>query len=201
MAPRAPINESILSTSAVYLFGRLISDITVVRNDPDEGNRPDRVGQNNFLKNQLKAADSGLARIFGFSFEGTFYEMGRPAVFLVHGPGLDPDAPPPGLEGVYRLARSPGRVTRTGVARHFGAFAMDVRVWVYDKGDFSLRLDVETGTFEDILLAIENSAEGGFARSSGARSSGARSSGALARSSGVMARSSGWMPKRSGDLD
>jgi hypothetical protein len=31
--------------------------------------------------------------------------------------------------------------------------AADVRVWEYDKGDFSIRLDVETGQFEQILLA------------------------------------------------
>ena len=32
---------------------------------------------------------------------------------------------------------------------------MDMKVWVYDKGDFSMRLDVETGTFERILLEAE----------------------------------------------
>ena len=73
---------------------------------------------------------------------------------------------------------------------------MDMKVWVYDKGDFSMRLDVETGTFEHILLAAELDEEawssGG--RSSGGRSSGGRSSGG--RSSGALGRSSGWMPRR-----
>ncbi len=32
-------------------------------------------------------------------------------------------------------------------------------VWIYDKGDFSIRMDVETGTFEQILLEVELSAD------------------------------------------
>ena len=73
-------------------------------------------------------------------------------------------------------------------------------MWVYDKGDFSMRLDVETGSLEQILLEAEvsqgddGSFDGGFGRSSGGRSSGGRSSGG--RSSGAMGRSSGWMPRK-----
>ena len=195
--------ETVLSVSAVYLFGRLVSDLRVVTDDPEDGDRPPRKGKNNFLKKQIRNNEAELARIYAFSFEGNMYELTRPSLFLVHGGGQDPDAPGPGFFELERLARSPGRISRNGVGRQSGSFSMDMRVWIYDKGDFSMRLDVETGTFEHILLAAELDEEswssGG--RSSGGRSSGGRSSGGRSsggRSSGVMGRSSGWMPRKGG---
>lgn len=183
-------NETLLSVSSIFLFGRLISDLTIVKNDPEDADRPPAKGENNFLRRQLRNNDAGLARIFAFSFEGSFCELARPTIFLVHGGGLDPDAPPPADAAYERLYRSPGRISRTGLGRQLGAFSLDMKVWVYDKGDFSMRLDVETGTFEQILLAAEAVGEDSFrARSGGARSG------------GVMARSGGWMPRRAGETD
>jgi hypothetical protein len=68
-----------------------------------------------------------------------------------------------------------------------------MRVWIYDKSDLSMRLDAETGTFEQILLTAEASTDlrGGMSRSGGA----------LSRSGGVMSRSGGFIPRRSGDND
>ncbi|WP_395014539.1 hypothetical protein [Dongia sp.] len=199
MSTPAP-NETLLSTSAVYLFGRLLSDLLLVKQDPQDAVRPPRKGKNTFVQQQLRNNDAGFARIFYFSFEGGLFELARPALFLVHGGGVPADTPPaddPNFEG---LARSPGRITRTGLAWHVGSFASDMRVWVYDKGDFSIRMDADTGPLEQILLAAE-SGDSAFGSSAMARSSGAfaRSSGAMARSSGVMARSSG--ARRSGDVD
>jgi len=196
-------DETLLSSSAVYLFGRLLSDLKVNREDDEnDAVRPQRVGQNNFLKAQLRDKDAGFARIFSFTYEGRLYELGRPTIFLVHGGGLEVGAPKPPDANFERLSRSPGRVTRSGLGFIDGDFAMDIRVWVYDKGDYSIRLDVETGTLEEILLSFDAGPESGMnsngvmARSSGgmARSSGgmARSSGGMARSSGGLARSSGW---------
>jgi len=188
-------NETLLGTSAVYLFGRLLSDVVLVKKDPDDNLRPTRKGKNNFLKDQLRNDDAGLARIFYFSYEGGLFEMARPALFLVHGGGQPADVPDnPGLE---RLARSSGKISKTGLGWQFGSFASDIRVWVYDKGDFSMRLDTDTGSFEQILLAAE-SGSSALGMSNGVM---ARSSGALARSSGAMARSSGAMVRRSGDVD
>jgi uncharacterized membrane protein YgcG len=201
------VRESILSISAVYLFGRLVSDLQVVgEDDADDGARPPRVGDNNFLKRQLRNNKADLARIYAFSFEGCLYELTRPSLFLVHGSGQDPDGPGPVWDDLKRLARSPGRISKTGLGRQSGSFSMDMKVWVYDKGDFSMRFDVETGTFEHILLDAELDEEASGGRSSGGRSSGGRSSGGRSsggrssggRSSGVMGRSSGWMPRRGG---
>ena len=83
---------------------------------------------------------------------------------------------------------------------------MDMKVWVYDKGDFSMRLDVETGTFEHILLDAELDEEAGGAAAVPAagvlaadgRAADGRAAGgpAVDAPSGVMGRSSGWMPRR-----
>ena len=144
---------------------------------------------------EAPGAEIFLARIYAFSFEGSFFDLMHPTIYLVHGLCMDVEENPdfPGLEVI---ARSPPSPSKTGLGSQIGSFARSLKVWAYDKSDFTLRLDLATGTFEQTLLAPEAGysdplALGSGARSSGARSSGARSSGA--RSSGVMARSSGGM--------
>lgn len=194
--------ESILDISGIYLFGRIVDELSIRAPLNEDDRQPPRKGANNFLFAQLKDDDRQLARIYAFSFEGNFFEMTRPAIFLVHGPGTDveeiPDAP-----GLELISRSPPSPTLTGLGSQMGSFARLLKVWLYDKSDFTLRLDLATGTFEQMLLGPEtgdHSAFGGAARSSGSRSSGSRSSGS--RSSGVMSRSSGAMGGRGGwDVD
>lgn len=196
MAPVIP-RETLLSASSIFLYGRLVGDLQLVK-DTEENRRPRRKGANLFLQNQLNADLAAFARIYAFAFEGYIYDLARPALFLVHGGGHEIDGPEPEDLAYQRLARSAGRATWTGVGRQSGVISMDMRVWIYDKGDFSMRLDVEAGPLEQILLSAEMDEED-LARSSGSRSSGSRSSGSRSsgsRSSGVMARSSGWMPRR-----
>jgi hypothetical protein len=194
-------NETLLGVSAVYLFGRPLSDL-ILRGGPIYQNLSvPLAGRNHSLRDQLGAADAVLARIFAFSFEGAFLELARPAIFVVHGPGADPDDPPPrNIDGDIeydRLYRSPGSSGRTGLGFQIGALAKDMRVWIYDKGDVSMRLDAETGTLEQILLSAEASADPRGMVSGGL----SRSGGALSRSGGVMSRSGGLIPRRSGDND
>ncbi|MGH6900423.1 MAG: hypothetical protein ACREJ5_28395 [Geminicoccaceae bacterium] len=123
---------------------------------------PPKLGANTFLQNQL-TADAGiaessprLARIYGFSYEGHYYDLARPAIFLVHGPGNDPEATRPGTTlPESRVDRAPADADRTGVANTARSFSHDMRVWSYDKGDFSIRLDPESGPLEQILLQAE----------------------------------------------
>jgi hypothetical protein len=207
-------NETLLGVSSVYLFGRPLDDV-ILRGGAIYGSlQVPRPGNNNFLRHQLENVDANnlpdarLARIFSFSFEGAFFELAPPAIFLVHGAGLAPDNPPPtnaaGEIEYKRLSRAPGSSARTGLGLQTGAFSMDMRVWVYDKSDHSLRLDAATGTLEQILLS-EEAYGGGMGRSGGGmgRSGGGmgRSGGGMGRSGGVMARSSGWTPRKPGDLD
>jgi len=90
---------------------------------------------------------ANFGRIYAFSFEGALYSMPKPALFLVHGPGIpiDPDN--------WKAGRS--SVDESGViAREWEFAGSDSLVyWEYEKGDFSLRLDTEAGPFEQILLA------------------------------------------------
>jgi hypothetical protein len=157
--------ETLLSPSSILLFGRKVIDLQLVQQAPNPNppppnipTHPQALGSNEFLRRQL--ADQGLdaagnprpaptlARIYAFSYEGHFYEMPKPAIFLVHGDGELAESVKPAL----RAARAPADTNKTGVAAQSYSFSEDMRIWSYDKGDFSLRLDVETGPLELIML-------------------------------------------------
>lgn len=149
--------ETLLSPSNVLLYGRVLQDlkykfVPLDKPGPNQtASPPPRLCSNNFLLNQLNKRDVYLARIYGFSYEGHYYDLPRPAIFLVHGPGDDPELPRPAAPRA-RVSRAPSDADRTGTANQDYSFAEDMRVWSYDKADFSVRLDVETGPFEQILL-------------------------------------------------
>jgi hypothetical protein len=76
--------------------------------------------------------------------------------------------------------------------RETGSLLWGSANWEYDKGDFSLRMDVETGPFERILLdAMLFGGGRSFYGGAEARISGAEVRGAEARISGAEARISG----------
>ena len=195
--------ETLLSPSGVLLYGRVLLDLQLNNEPPDNVeppalgmDPPPRRGDNLFLQKQLAAPDARFARIYGFSYEGYYYDLPRPAIFLVHGPGVEAEGPKlgPSVKD-RRMARSPSDADRTGVGDRSGNYSDDIRVWAYDKGDFSMRLDVESGPFDQILLEAalvasgdETSYSGAHARISGAH---ARASGAHARISGAHARIAG----------
>lgn len=170
------MQERLVASSNIMLFGRVIQDIQVVPAAPSG------VGDNRFLERQLdQSTNPTLARIYAFSYEGHHYDLPKPAIFLVHGPGTP--VPPP-----------PQDLTDTGEATREWEFSDGMVYWEYDKGDFSMRFDVETGPLEQILLEATLAADpfgsyaGASARLSGAS---ARVTGASARISGASARISG----------
>ena len=183
------MTETLLHSSGIHIYGRVIEDINLgtfschggnVQKKPFDyaGLNPARTGANKFIQKQLEAGDANLARVYGFSYEGHYYDLARPSIFLVHGPG----EPAETTGGIGRGARAPEKVDLTGTASSFGSFSEDVRVWVYDESDFTLRMDIETGPWEQILLeqAIEDeelAAEMSGKRVSGKRVSGKRVSG------------------------
>jgi hypothetical protein len=200
--------ETLLSPSGVLLYGRVVLDLQLNNQppsnvDPPPGtpDPPPRRGDNLFLQQQLAAHDACFARIYGFSFEGQYYDLPRPAIFLVHGQGVEAEP-----KAADNAASAPADADRTGRTGQTGSLSHDIRVWAYDKGDFSLRLDVETGPFDQILLEAalvasgdETSYSGAHARISGAH---ARISGAHARISGAHARIAGAHARmRSGSSD
>lgn len=150
------------------------------RHGPFIDDRGGGVGQ---VEGQLTAATACFARIYGFSFEGTYYELPRPALFLVHGEGTEVDLIDTGLlRRGAQFARAPTNPSVTGLASADFTFADDLKVWSYDRADYTIRMDVESGMFEDILLEPFFGGDGGGgvsgARVGGARVGGARVGGA-----------------------
>ena len=171
--------ETLISASTIYLFGLTVTDLGIL-NQPHIP-APPALGANNFLNAQLGAANASIARIYGFSYEGIYYDLPRPALFLVHGAGQLASEARPGAGQNPRLRRAPRETSQTGIAAADFDFADELRVWAYERSDHTIRLDVETGMFEDVLLAPFFGGDGGGvsgARVSGARVSGARVSGA-----------------------
>ena len=150
--------ESILSPDLIKLYGRPIEELQLnVGAPPNVGSAANvqNLGANQSLRSQLNAPGAGFARIYGFSFEGHYYDLPKPIVMLVHGPGEQittpppiPPAPPvgPGLGGPT--------VDQAGEAAREWEFSADLVYWEYEKADLSMRFDVETGTLEQILLEV-----------------------------------------------
>ena len=118
-------------------------------------------GSRNGLPSQVQQQlgyDPAFARIYGFSFEGTYYNLPRPVIFLVHGEGQ----PASEVKGRINRARAPGEPSLTGVGEADFQFSDEILVWSYDKADYTIRMDVETGMFEDVLLAAMLGGSGGF---------------------------------------
>jgi hypothetical protein len=196
--------ETLLTPSSIKLFGRVVSSLTYNNDTANTG-----LGDNKFLQRQLEANGDNpptLARIYAFSFEGAYYELPRPPIFLVHGSGTpvgswaNPSTVAQAgvaardwdFSGNYDPTYNPGSSAgsaRTEDARSRKASppppppsTTDIYYWEYEKGDFSLRLDVEAGPFEQILLQMALRGGGGV---SGAGVSGAGVSGAGVSGAGV----------------
>jgi hypothetical protein len=170
--------ENLIGASRILLFGRAIDDVQLVPSGGSsarktaKGASPEPLGANHFLADQRAENDSRLARVYAFSYEGGYYELARPTLYLVHGDGSP-------------ITNS---VDLTGVAASADAFASDIRVWSYDKADLSVRLDVDSGTFEQILIDAEVTGDRLRGKLSGQN---ARISRQNARISGQNARVSG----------
>ena len=119
--------ETLLAASEIKLFGRVVGGLAV------DVSGHTSLGDNLFVKKQLQAAKAQFARIYAFSYEGQYYVLPKPAIFLVHGDGTAAKDVP-------------------GVAARDWDFLSDIKAWSYDKADFSIRLDVETGPLDKILL-------------------------------------------------
>jgi hypothetical protein len=87
-----------------------------------------------------------FARIYGFSFEGHYYKMPRPLLFLVQGEG-DGSPEEPGAGGVR-----PFNARFSGVADKDWQFGLDIRVWAVDRHDIAICLDPVVGTYDEVLL-------------------------------------------------
>ncbi len=166
------MSETLLSASNIVLFGRVVEDITVAAAESKSG-KPGSPAQgvasaaeqqlNQKSGTKSKPVTPKFARIYGFSYGGAYFETGTPVLFLVHGDGVDLS-----------------KIKEPGPNANDKAFYDDLKAWSYDRADHTIRLDIDSGSFEQLLLDV--GVEGGpgvsGARVSGARVSGARVSGA-----------------------
>ena len=147
--------SGLLDNSRILMYGRVLKGVTL------DAAKADTLVDAALLKS--RAGVKQLATIYGFEFEGHYYDLPTPAVMLVHG---NPQTP-----------------AKAGAAVQSDPKLMsDIKVWTYDKGDYSVRLDVSSGPLEEILLgeALDDSAmaaQTSAKRISGKRVSGKRVSG------------------------
>lgn len=135
-----------------------------------------RRGENRQLERQLRARDATFARIYGFSYENVYYDLSYAVLFLVHGDGeLVTQEHLPGPQP----ARAPRAAELTGLAAPGFDFADELRVWSYDKADYTVRMDVDTGMFEQVLL--ETLVSGAGMEASGMNARGMNAQGMNAR--------------------
>lgn len=92
-----------------------------------------------------------FARIYAFSFEGSYCALPRPSIFLVHGYGQ--------WAGDWNINSSLDQSGVVGKDWDFSGSANtggpdDIYYWEYEKGDFSMRVDLDAGPFEQILLQM-----------------------------------------------
>jgi len=138
-----------------------------IRSTPASRHGPfivDRLGVPGQLESQLingaddKKRAATLARIYAFSYEGTYYELPAPVVFLVHGTGKDASEAQLGRRGRALPARAPGDPSLTGLSAARLPVHRQPQGLVLRQGRLHLRMEVQTGMFEQMLLDMFSAA-------------------------------------------
>jgi len=234
--------SNLMMPSRVLLYGRTMKGLNIKVDVFDAGRGGAAgLGYNKFLREQFGKDDTTtgkkkprLAMIYGFEFEGHYYDLTAPTIMLVHGRGISrnnrrrkaskasvkaarikaadggtatevnqaasdaaTDAGYPDAEAAVAAAAefatgtaTPNSVVAAAAAAAaaanpyvgrvespFPGFPGNVRVWPYDKADFSMRLDPSSGPIESILLETEFEDAEMAAESSGRHVSGRHVSG------------------------
>jgi hypothetical protein len=111
-------------------------------------------------RNGDTGTEPGLARIYGFSFQGNYFKLAMPTVLLVYGNGLS--VPPTFNRAALSII---------GVEFKDETFASEVRMWAQDQADYSVRIDITSGWLWDVLIEPEmsdaNNVTGGVAPDAG----------------------------------
>src|SRR4051812_32183657 len=108
--------ETLLSPSSVYLFGLVVTDLTIAAGSHYPFPKG-KLGKNDQLGEQLAdGTGARFARIYGVSYQSVYYDLPSPALFLVHGDGDAAGEPKQGAAGAKNRARAPGEAPLTGIA-------------------------------------------------------------------------------------
>jgi hypothetical protein len=134
------LRETLFASSTIRLFGREFVGLQV----GELGllphlNAPLLTALRNSDRQNLR-----LARIYGYSYEGNYFKLADPTVFLVYGDGF-PVTP----------GQSPIALGIAGVEFKDEIFAEHVRMWPVDQLDMAVRIDITIGWMQDILLDNE----------------------------------------------
>ena len=135
--PGPPGGEPLLAGASVRLFGSLFAGLTLGTLGP----RPPFPGGFPAANQNLQ-----LARIYGFSWQGNYFKMATPAVFVVDGPGV------PVIDGLPLAA-----IGQVGLELKDEFFSTNVLMWNAYDVDFSVRIDITSGWLSEILIAAEAS--------------------------------------------
>ncbi len=124
--------ETLLACSTVRLFGRPFEGLVL---------HPAKLGRQ--IATERKP---GLARIYGFSWQGNYFKLSAPAVYLVYGPGK-----------VVEPGTDRAEIGATGVEFKDEFFSVGVLMWAAYDVDFAVRIDITAGWLSEILIAPEAS--------------------------------------------
>ena len=135
-------DSGLFDAAQVFLFGKRFKSIRYM-----EGGSADR-----------STSERRFARIYAFSFEGHYYKLPRPMVFLVKGKGAEPQDE----HGAFKASE-------TGIESKGFKFASDIHVWEMNRLEATVCMDIEAGRLDELLLAPAlASEEGGSGRSAAA---------------------------------
>lgn len=125
-----PKTESLLFPSTIRMYGRPFAGLKI----DDRGASKD---VNNDLHRQLAETDVQLARIYGFVYEGSYYDLPAPCIFVVRGEGLG------STDDDFELGIPTDLI-----------LPKDFRMWAHEKSDMTIRIDTEAGSFEETMLSL-----------------------------------------------
>jgi hypothetical protein len=147
------LGETFLESTTMLLFGKRFLGLTYVSPSSagsTEGGGDDLSASQGPVRSILDdIGDAGsFARIYGFSYQGSYYKLPRPVLFLVRSEGTPAAPEGDGLQFSTRL---------TGVESKDWQFGSDILVWAVDTHDVAVRLDLEVGNFAQVLLQSSTS--------------------------------------------
>ena len=138
-----PATESLLFPSTLRMYGRVFDGLEIKNVGP-------LAFANNDLQRQLIDEDKNtpredlrLARIYGFVYEGSYYELPEPCLFIVRGDGLAATDPEAAL----------GFVTDMKLPDDF-------KMWQHDKSDQTIRINLQSGSFEETMMMLMRAGAG-----------------------------------------
>jgi hypothetical protein len=130
------LQETLFASSTIRLFGREFVGLEIGKLGLIPNSNAPLLTSLARDRNDIR-----LARIYGYSYQGNYYKLLEPTVFLVHGDGFPVTA-----------GQDPIRLGIIGVEFKDEVFAKHVKMWPADQLDMAVRIDITVGWLQDILL-------------------------------------------------